>query len=97
MLPFHFLITLAVSLTLISCADNRGIHNTKLRDRVTACGGGFSEGAQASLATSLEKTAIKADASVDFKDDAKAVIFSEVPAPDRLKAYEDYIHCVTQK
>ncbi|MEI8295549.1 MAG: hypothetical protein WCG04_03380 [Alphaproteobacteria bacterium] len=88
---------LVLALVLSSCSSDKGINNCALRDRVIACGAGFSEDTQASLVSSIDKTTVKADAAVDFKDEVKIVIFNKIPPSDRLKAYEDYIRCIEAK
>jgi len=93
------LCSLSISVFVSSCVEHEpnGIHNSKLRDRVIACGAGFSQDLQASLEASLKKTALRANTTAGFKEDVKVAIFNTVPAKDRLEAYQNYIRCIDKK
>ncbi|MBI2706949.1 MAG: hypothetical protein HYX35_01315 [Proteobacteria bacterium] len=73
---------------------NQEIENSSLRDKVLACGAGFSDAAVASLDAAYMSSSFEAKANANFHESAKEIIFSELPPQDRLKAYEDYIRCI---
>jgi len=88
------LFTVLTLLILENGCSSPDINNSQLRDRVRACGAGFSEDINLALNASFEELALKGGASGDFNDKAQSIIFSELPPQDRLKAYEDYIKCI---
>ncbi|MBN9412528.1 MAG: hypothetical protein J0H12_01180 [Candidatus Paracaedimonas acanthamoebae] len=71
--------------------QDQGIKNTNLRDKVIACGAGFSEAALGTLGGE-RRGDIQADAGL--KISTEEIIFSELPPEDRLNAYKDYIRCI---
>lgn len=81
------------SILLFGCASP-DVSDVKINDRVKACSGGFSEGIQSSLNASLNKNALEGGVHADFKQEARSLIFSELPESDRLRGYEDYLKCV---
>jgi hypothetical protein len=90
-------ISIASFLIIISgCTPQSDIKNQALRDRVCACSAGFSSDIGASLQIAYDKTSISGGTSADFKNETQAIIFSELPEQDRLRAYEDYINCIEQ-
>lgn len=82
---------------LVGCTFHEEIYDKNLHDRVLACGAGFSDSIQADLAAAYHKSKLKADVSLAFKEETQAVIFSSIPSPDQLRAYEDYISCIEDK
>ena len=85
---------LIVPCWISGCAfDNQEIEDKNLRDRVAACGGGFSNEAVASL-QALYLPSFIPQGDLDIQLSTKQIIFSEIPEPDRLKAYENYIRCI---
>ncbi|OJX10532.1 MAG: hypothetical protein BGO77_02985 [Caedibacter sp. 37-49] len=74
--------------------QNQEIRNQALRDRVIACGAGFSDSALGSLGASYAAYPFEAQASTGFRTSAREIIFSELPPQDRLKAYQNYITCI---
>lgn len=90
----YFPFTILVLLILGNGCSSPDINNSQLRDRVRACGAGFSEDVNLALNASFEEVALQGGASGDFNGRAQAIIFSELPPQDRLKAYEDYIKCI---
>lgn len=86
---------LAVAFLLTGCAfKNQGIENPQLRDRVLACGAGFSDSTLGSLQAAYEAYPFEGEAKAGFKESAKEIIFIELPPQDRFKAYEDYLKCI---
>lgn len=81
----------------LGCVSSADIKDETLNDRVKACGGGFSETSQASLAASLNKASLAGEGKAGIYEETKAIIFSEIDAPYRIKAYEDYITCIEKK
>lgn len=81
-------------LFMTGCTPTSDIKNQTLRDRVCSCSGGFSSDVGADLQLAYDKASIKGDAGASFKEESKAIIFSQLPEQDRLKAYEDYIACI---
>lgn len=80
---------------LTGCAfQDQGIQNKALRDKVIACGAGFSDAALGSLGAAYENYPFNVQANSGFKASAQEIIFSELPPQDRLKAYTDYITCI---
>lgn len=82
-----------LSILLIAC-NSPDVSDVKINDRVKACSGGFSEGVQSSLHASLNKSVLEGGLDGGFKQEARSLIFSELPESDRLKGYEDYLKCV---
>jgi len=74
-----------------------GIEDAHVKERVIACGGGFSDSANLALADTFDRTAYNGQLSSGFKIQARPIIFSEIPPQDRLVAYQDYIKCVEEK
>jgi hypothetical protein len=74
--------------------QDQGIENKALRDRVVACGAGFSDSALGSLGTAYAAYPFDAQANAGFKASAEEIIFAELPLQDRLKAYKAYILCI---
>lgn len=90
----YFPLTALALLILGNGCSSPDINNSQLRDRVRACGAGFSDDINLALNASFEEVALQGGASGDFNDKAQSIIFSELPPQDRLKAYEDYIKCI---
>jgi len=74
--------------------QDQGIENKALRDRVIACGAGFSDSALGSLGAAYAAYPFDTQASAGFKASAEETIFAELPLQDRLKAYKAYILCI---
>lgn len=90
-----FLLGGALSMLLHACQPYyEHIKDQKLRDRVVACGVGFSDEAKAQLEVAYLKHKLNGDLSASFRDSAQSIILDDVPPQDRLKAYEDYIKCI---
>lgn len=80
---------------LVGCAfQDQEIQNKTLRDKVIACGAGFSDEALGSLGAAYAVSPFDTRANAGFKTSAEEIIFSELPPQDRLKAYKDYIACI---
>lgn len=80
---------------LTGCAfQDQGIENKTLRDKVIACGAGFSDIALGTLGATDEKFPFNLQANAGLKSSAEEIIFTELPPQDRLKAYKDYIACI---
>lgn len=94
---FRFLLFMKLGLLLEGCHSDQGITNDVLRERVIACGAGFSDETIGSLDASYGAHTLNGALNGQFKDQARAIIFSEIPPQDRLKAYEDYIKCIEFK
>jgi hypothetical protein len=82
---------------LFGCAYSPGIEDKSLRDRVVACGGGFSQSTTFALGGTFDKVCLEGNISADFKEQAQALIFAEMPPRQRLAAYENYIKCIEEK
>lgn len=90
-------ILIPLVLLIAGCADKIEIHDIRLRDRIIACSGGFSEGAQVNLRGTFDEFALKGKANLGFNEAAQSIIFkelSEFPPKNRLRVYEDYIRCI---
>lgn len=94
---FRFLLLTGFGMLLEGCNSDQGIKNDVLRERVIACGAGFSDETVADLHASYLAHAFNGQLGGQFKDQARAMIFSEIAPQDRLKAYEDYIKCIESK
>jgi hypothetical protein len=92
--PSFFISLSSLFIVLAGCTPELDIKNQALRDRVCACSAGFSSDVSASLQMAYDKAALKGGTTADFKNETQAIIFSELPEQDRLKAYEDYIQCI---
>jgi hypothetical protein len=68
-----------------------------LRDRVVACGGGFRQSTILALGDTFDKTNLSGNLSGNFKEQAQALIFTEMPPQLRLAAYKDYIKCIEKE
>lgn len=85
------------TILLSACNTAPGIEDPHVKERVIACGGGFSDSANLALADTFDRTAYSGQLSAGFKIQARPIIFSEVPPRDRLAAYQDYIKCIEEK
>lgn len=89
----YFYIFFGVLLT--GCAfQDQGIENKTLRDKVIACGAGFSDITLGELGTADEKFPFHLQADAGLKSSAEETIFTELPPQDRLRAYKEYIACI---
>lgn len=79
---------------LAGCTSPAMIHNQSLQDKVIACGAGYSDNATGSLVAAYHQTAPSGELTTDFKENARTIIFKELPPEARLKGYEDYIKCI---
>ena len=84
------------SLLLSSCSNQPSIHDVALRDKVVACGSGFSDNVAVQLGADYELSMQKGEGNLkdDFSNKAEATIFFEIPEKDRLQAYNSYIKCI---
>lgn len=85
------------TLLLSACNSIPGIEDAHVKERVIACGGGFSDSANLALADTFDRTAFSGQLSAGFKSQVQSIIFSEIPPQDRLAAYQDYIKCIEEE
>ncbi len=83
-----------LALLLSGCMHSPDIQNSNLNDRVKACSAGFSDNVQGDLNASIDRAALKGQIDGGVKEETRAIIFSQIPDGDKLKAYEDYIGCI---
>ncbi len=76
------------------CSSPEQIENNSLRDKVLACGLDFHNSLSSSLGLNVDKHHQSGKFSVGFEEGVEG-IFSELPAKDREKAYEQYIKCIS--
>lgn len=94
---FAWLYCLNISGFLLYHFYNEHEKPTALQEHVQACGAGFSENAQGSLYAAYKLTTANGKISAHGKKISQAIIFSQLPESDRLKGYEDYIHCLKER
>lgn len=91
LLPKGFMLLL---LCTAGCKEVPPTQQSLLKDRIAACGAGFSDTLQSNLSASLLIHSINNTFETGFKVQSKELIFDELPPEDRLKGYEDYIKCI---
>lgn len=86
-----------VAMLLSACNTTPDASNTQVKEKVVACGQGFSHTTNLILADTFDRTTYKGRLSSGFKLQIRPVIFSEIPSGDRLAIYQNYLRCVEEQ
>lgn len=82
-------------LALTGCASTVSITNDDpLKNRVFACGAGFSDEVSAKLSAEYSESVQQGKAGVEAKRSMAAAILSFLPEEDRYKGYDRYVRCL---
>ena len=91
---FLCIYSLIITGFLLHCFYSGNKRTEILQERSKICAASFSEAVQASLHAAYSTTTLTGEISAHGKEISQAIIFSQLPESERLKGYEDYIHCL---